>query len=621
MRKIFQKVPQNSIDFQIENTIISQLSVAIAIFDKNLCYMDASEKWISDYHLNKVQIIGKSHYEIFPEIGEEWKAIHRECLKGVIKRNDEDKFERADGSIQWLKWEVKPWYTKYKEVGGLIMLSEDITEQKNGELLLEESRNLLLEASKVSKVGAWEYDVIEKKLQWSSVTKEIHEVPENYIPDLSTGINFYLVGENRKLISEAFIKLLEKGIPYNIELKIRTFKGNIKWVRAIGKANFKKGKCIRVYGTFQDINDNKLLEEKLSQERKLLNSIIDNIPISVYFKDKNLKKVLINKTEYNYMKKNGDLDALSKSDKNNPDIIKILNEEKRVIETGIPIINQVTNITNKDGSENIFYTSKIPLKNDENNTTGIIGIHYDVTDIKRRKKELENLIKITNKQNERLLNFAHIVSHNLRSHSTNISALLKLYNKEKNKEIKDEMFNMINNASNNLNATIANLNEVVAINNNIHENKVTLSLLDEVNKTLINVQAQIKDKDATMHVDVPASIYIKSIPAYIESILLNLITNSLKYSSHLRKPIVKISAKKTNDEIEISVKDNGIGIDLDMNSEKLFGMYKTFHGNEDARGIGLFITKNQVEALNGEITVLSELNKGTEFRIKFYEKN
>src|SRR5690606_22125571 len=148
---------------------------------------------------------------------------------------------------------------------------------------------------------------------------------------------------------------------------------------------------------------------------------------------------------------------------------------------------------------------------------------------------------------------------------------------------------------------ILNLNEIVIINNITNENKISINLLKETNKVLLSVEALILEKKATIKVNIPKSIFIKSIPAYFESILLNLITNSLKYSDKERKPKILINAKKLEDRTEIIVKDNGLGIDLKKHGHKLFGMYKTFHGNKDARGVGLFITKNQVEALGGKI--------------------
>jgi K+-sensing histidine kinase KdpD len=110
------------------------------------------------------------------------------------------------------------------------------------------------------------------------------------------------------------------------------------------------------------------------------------------------------------------------------------------------------------------------------------------------------------------------------------------------------------------------------------------------------------------------------IPAYLDSILLNIISNAIKYKSDERELVLAIKAKSENGKTLLSIKDNGIGVDLEKNAEKLFGMYQTFHGNKDARGFGLYITKNQIEAMDGAITVTSKVNVGSIFNITFVDK-
>jgi len=111
---------------------------AIAMFDRNMRYLASSARWRADYHLGS-ELIGRSHYEVFPNIPERWKAVHRRGLTGEVVGAEEDRYERADGSTQWLRWEVRPWHMTTGEVGGILIFTEDITERKQAEARLRES--------------------------------------------------------------------------------------------------------------------------------------------------------------------------------------------------------------------------------------------------------------------------------------------------------------------------------------------------------------------------------------------------------------------------------------------------------------------------------------------------
>ncbi|MDP1728391.1 MAG: PAS domain S-box protein [Bacteroidota bacterium] len=112
---------------------IENSPAALAMFDKDMKYIIASKRFVLDYKIQDRQLIGKSHYEIFPEISQYWKEIHIRCLAGAIEKSDADFFEREDGSIDWVSWEIHPWYNTRDEIGGIILFSEVITERKKAE--------------------------------------------------------------------------------------------------------------------------------------------------------------------------------------------------------------------------------------------------------------------------------------------------------------------------------------------------------------------------------------------------------------------------------------------------------------------------------------------------------
>jgi signal transduction histidine kinase len=269
------------------------------------------------------------------------------------------------------------------------------------------------------------------------------------------------------------------------------------------------------------------------------------------------------------------------------------------------------------GAHRYMETHAVPLKNKDGMIDTLLAITRDVTERKKSEQQVNQLINDTIDKNNRLQNFAHIVSHNIRSHAANFRGLLNMLKTAENDEEKQIYFDYLEASSNKLSETIDNLNEIITIQTNNHLTFENRNLKAEVNRTVQSLQLAVIEHKLEINNRVSGNSNIPVIPAYLDSILLNLITNAIKYRNKDIDAKIEIGSTNYENHIEFYVKDNGIGIDLEKNGAKLFGMYKTFNGNEDARGIGLFITKNQVEAMGGKIEVESKLGEGTTFKILF----
>ncbi len=257
---------------------------------------------------------------------------------------------------------------------------------------------------------------------------------------------------------------------------------------------------------------------------------------------------------------------------------------------------------------------------EKGNPISIFGTMQDITASKTLELELNNSYKIATDQNRRLLNFSYIVSHNLRMHAVNINGLIKWYQECETDEERKETITMMEKASELLDETLHHLTDVVAMQNALSVDVSPQVLNKYINHAIDLLQTQISAKNAIINNNVSDDIIVNYNPAYLDSIVLNFISNALKYSHPQMAPIINIDINpeypgKPNSRLILSIADNGIGIDLKKHGHKLFGMYKTFHGNKDAKGLGLFMTKYQVEAMGGQIEVESELTKGTTFKI------
>jgi len=157
---------------------IDHAPAALAMFDSRMCYLNASRRWLTDYNLGDRDLNGLSHYEVFPEIPEYWKAAHRRGLAGELVQAECDRFERADGTVQWLRWEVRPWHDSKGDVGGIVIFTEDITERKLAEATLQESEARLREqAAQLDLAQVFVRDLEDRIVRWNRGAERLYGYP------------------------------------------------------------------------------------------------------------------------------------------------------------------------------------------------------------------------------------------------------------------------------------------------------------------------------------------------------------------------------------------------------------------------------------------------------------
>ncbi|MFV5688194.1 PAS domain S-box protein [Flavobacterium sp. ZT3R25] len=603
---------------------------------------------------------------------------------------------------------------------------------------------LYFKTAQSAKIGIWEINLETNLVYWNSVTRDIHEVPDYFIPSIEKGIFFYAEGENRIKIKYLIERTINEGIPFNDKFQITTAKGNIRYVESIGQIVYKDEKPYKLIGTFQDITkeQNLINELELNVEKfsSIFSSANDAIIIidafngiitdcnqrttsltgykcsdligthnselfpleyrkqvriflaynltrddygvnETYIKSKSGESIPVEiatgKTfqvnQITYLvcfirdiseRKNTEekMKLLSLAASETTDTIVIANPEGEVIWvnqayldlTGLAmneIIGQKPGYLSKGPETDLQATAtmreairdkksiKITILNynkkkekywfelnittvfdNQNNFINFVGVGRDVTLRIEKEIELKHLLEVTSQQNNKLYNFAHIVSHNIRSHSSNLAMVVDVIENTEDITEKLSYFDLFKEGTEKLSETIEYLNEIITIQQKTNIEKTKIHLKSEIEKTKKALSLAIKESQITITHTIPDELIVNAIPAYLDSILLNLFTNAIKYKSPEHHAILEIGHEVNEHFTVITFKDNGLGIDLKKNGHKIFGMYKTFHGNEDAKGIGLFITKNQLEAMDGKIEVESEVGLGSIFKVYLNEK-
>lgn len=269
----------------------------------------------------------------------------------------------------------------------------------------------------------------------------------------------------------------------------------------------------------------------------------------------------------------------------------------------------------KDGSI-IWVRDMVNVIFKNNNAFSLHGIIIDITKSKNIENDLNSSFNLVSKQNDRLLNFSYIISHNLRSHTSNIASIVALIEDTQIEEEKKELMDLLVSVSDLLNETMVHLNQVINIRTNINLVTEALNLRLYVENTMKIFSKQILSNEIIIINLIPKELIINYNPAYLESILYNLISNAIRFRHINRKLNIQLEWVTKNNKNVLEISDNGIGIDLKKYGNKIFGLYKTFTNHKESKGVGLFITKNQIESMGGTITVESEPETGTTFKIE-----
>ncbi len=313
---------------------------------------------------------------------------------------------------------------------------------------------------------------------------------------------------------------------------------------------------------------------------------------------------VIGRNAFDYFSSKGERTALIEGFK------KVINGEIQLVEY------YERKVVSKKGEERIVGWHNSLLEDMSGHVIGVLSSGDDVTEKKFREKAIKETVIKLEKSNEQLEGFAYMATHDLRAPVANLMALLNLYNKEIPEDEENKfIFQKFEESVKILNNTLGDLIDIVAVNKNKFDEKNDINIEETLKDVMESVKEDINKSGIVVNFDFSKCNEVSYPASQFRSILINMLTNAIKYRSPDKKAQVEITSSIENGFVRLDFADNGLGIDLKKYGSKLFQMNKRFHVGTEGKGIGLFIIKSQVEAMGGKVGIISEPGTGTTFSV------
>jgi len=240
---------------------------AVAMFDSEMRYLVVSRCWIEDYQLENQGVIGRSHYEVFPEISDHWKELHQRCLAGEILRKEADLLERSNGRKQWLSWEIRPWHQQDGSIGGIVMLTQDITQRELAAQALQQSEERFRLAFEFAGIGM---AIVATNGHWLRVNPAVIDILGYPEEELLT-MTFQDITHPEDLENDLVLVqelLAGKRRSFQMEKRYVHKKGHIVWTKLTASLmRDNDGTPLHFVSQLEDITAHKNLQKELAKAR------------------------------------------------------------------------------------------------------------------------------------------------------------------------------------------------------------------------------------------------------------------------------------------------------------------------------------------------------------------
>lgn len=510
------------------------------------------------------------------------------------------------------------------ENGQLYVVSTalNMTERIQLERDLIHTKKILEQINLVAQVGGWEINLKENKVFWSDITKNMHKVPTDFVPDFETAVGFYEEQSNKK-IKRLFAQAIEKGIPYDDEFQLKRNDNSLLWVRVKGVPEFENGTCVRIFGIIQDIDEAKKIYLELEKKEAMLRSFINYVPASVAMFDRNLDYVSVSRRWLDEFHQGNEAKILGR---NLFSIYPNTSAERRKIYTealqGKSYRNddQIFEIVGVQEPQHYNWEVR-PWYFSDGSIGGVIIFTQNITHSVKVNQELKQAKELADLASKAKSEFLANMSHEIRTPLNGVIGFSDLLLKTPLNETQTQYLNYINESGNSLLSIINDILDFSKIESGKLELHIDRYNVYELANQVINIvlyQAQRKDLELLLNIEqgLPKQIFIDE--SRIKQVLINLLGNAVKFTEQGEIEFKIEKLKRTEDKITLrfSVRDTGIGIP----SEKQQRIFDAFTQEDSSvskkyggTGLGLTISNNILNYMGSKLSLESEMGKGSVF--------
>ncbi|WP_192822062.1 PAS domain-containing protein [Rufibacter sp. LB8] len=417
---------------------------------------------------------------------------------------------------------------------------------------------------------------------------------------------------------------LATGTPYMVENRWRAqATGEYRWFLVRGMpVRDSEGAITMWVGSYTDIHDQKKTQLALQESTQHFKFLADSMPQLVWTTDPNgfhdyFNQQWVDYTGYDVETSKG---TQMWNDILHPDDQVRTSERWQIsLQTGKPYEVEYRFRRAADGEWRWFLGRALPLLDADGKIVRWFGTCTDIEDQKRHEELMEQTNRELRSINEDLDSFVYTASHDLKLPIINMAGIFKELTSHATFHDPDAplLITMFEKSLTQINATISDLAEIVKVQKSINAQREVVPLQDLVEEVTFSIKDMVKSSNASIKTDFSEADSLVFSRVNLKSIFYNLISNAIKYQSVDRTPEIMLSTEKQDGFVVLTIKDNGMGIDMERHGHKLFQMFKRFHSHVSGSGLGLYIINRIIQKNNGRIEVSSQVGKGTTFQIYF----